>query len=326
MKKNILIITTGGTIVSQATEEATGAQPALSGEDLLKSIPGANKFADLRVHNFTKLPSTEMTLELMLELANEIKKALQQSNVDGVVITHGTDTLEETAYLHDLVLNNDKPVVFTGAMRAASSLSSDGPMNLLQSIIVASNNQTKGYPPVIVFNDEIHLARYSMKFHSTSTDAFKSLNAGPVGMIRETNVHYFYPAFHEQTLEVTKVKSRVEIIKASAGASDFFLQAAIREKIDGIVIEGTGAGHVPSSWTNTIEKAIEKGIIVVMVPRSPAGYPLHQTYGIKGGEIHLKKLGVLFGFTNGQKTRVFLTLALSAGWDKENINKFFMEK
>ncbi|MGM8212930.1 asparaginase [Virgibacillus sp. W0430] len=326
MKKNIHIITTGGTIVSKPSN-SLGAKPSLSGEDLIQMIPKAHSLAELTVHNFTKIPSTEMTIEVMYQLAQEIEHMLTNEDVDGIVVTHGTDTMEETAYLHDLVLKNDKPIVFTGAMRTAASLSADGPMNLLQAIMVASHPNSKNYPPLIVMNDEIHLARYSMKFHATSSSSFQSLDCGPVGIIREEKIHYFYEAMQQKQIRPDdRLKAQVEIIKVAAGSSDLFLQTAIEHKLDGIIIEGTGAGHVPPAWVTAIEKAIQEGITIIMVPRSPAGYPLHQTYGIRGGEIHLQELGVLFGHSNAQKTRIFLTLALSAGWKKEEIKKFFQEK
>lgn len=318
--KKIKIFTTGGTIVSTGEQ---GATPTLSGKDLIACIPGINDIADIVIEDFSKVPSTEMTPELMLQLARKVEKSLQDDSFDGVVITHGTDTMEETAYLHELVIDNKKPIVFTGAMRPASALSADGPANLLNAIIVASEPKSMGYPPLIVLNEEIHIARYATKYHTSALESFTSMECGPAGVVKENNVFYFYEVPRKSVCQPENIKANVEIIKVSAGSSDFLLKAAIQNGCEGIVIEGTGAGHVPSAWTKSIRKAIQAGVIIIVVSRSPGGYPLKNTYGMPGGEIHLRELGVIFGHSNAPKTRLFLCLAISAGWNKGRIEEFY---
>lgn len=355
MKKTVTIITTGGTIVSEEKNNE-GANPRLSGEDLIQSIPNVDSLAKLVVDNFIKIPSIAITLSDMLNLAEKVKSVAGDPDVDGIVITHGTDTLEETAYILDLLVESDKPIVLTGAMRAASSISSDGPANLEQAILVAASETAQGYPPLVVLNNDIHLARYVTKAHASKLEAFTSVNTGPIGVVREQIVSFFYQA--ETTAQMLKQKLRkqnhikpashqplhvidftkkvadaspkatfpkVEIIKCYADASNLFLKTAVEENVDAIVIEGMGAGHVPPSWIDPIEKAIEKGILVVAVPRTAAGLPLYNTYGMVGGEIHLQNLGVLYSHTTSEKTRLFLTLAIMNKWTPEEIQFFLYE-
>lgn len=352
MKKRIVLITTGGTIVSKNTN-GKGAHPQLSGGDLINCIPNIKDTVEIKIDDFIKKPSISLELLDILFLVEKIKEYNRDPNIDGIVITHGTDTLEETAYMIDILVNNKKPIVITGAMRPADSVGSDGLANLEQAINVVKYKETRNYPPLVVMNNDIHLARLITKSHTSKLEAFRSVNTGPVGMIQEDRVIFFYRSKKRvdqikeyiqkennqssnllslvEELDMTRIKDsifkgefpKVEIIKSYVAASDVFLKSAMENRLDALVIEGMGAGHIPPNWIPIIKKMLEKKILIAMVPRTFSGLPLYKTYGMVGAEIHLRNLGVLYSTTTSEKTRLFLLLALYQKITIQEIESFF---
>lgn len=291
---------------------------------LLESIGSSLQTVHLEHHYFSMKPSPSMQIIDMFNLANLIDDKLSDDQIDGVVITHGTDTLEETAYFLDLFLETKKPVVITGSMRNFSELGYDGLSNLVSSILVASSVESLDRGVLVVMNDEINAAAEVTKSHTLALDTFKSLEFGPIGIIDQDTVLYYRQTHHKQFFIRPKhIIEPVELIKVVAGSSSVLLNLLIDHGVKGIVIEALGRGNVPPAMIPGISKAINLGIPVVLTSRCPMGRVL-DTYGYEGGGHHLKQMGVMFAENiNGQKARILLLLALSENTSVESIRKYF---
>ena len=322
--KTILIIFTGGTISMQKLDSSSKTNITDNQSELLSNISSELNGINLMSHQFSLKPSPSMTPKDMLSLAQLTDSFLHKDEVDGVVITHGTDTIEESAYFLDLYVETKKPVVFTGSMRSFSELGYDGLSNLVSSIRVAACNDSSGKGVLLVMNDEINAASEVTKTHTLALDTFKSMEFGPIGIVDEENVLYYHDAHHKQvSLKPLALNSSVEIVKAYSGSSSLILNLLIEHGIKGIVIEALGRGNVPPMMLGGIQSAIEKGIPVVLTSRCPMGRVL-DTYGYEGGGHHLKSLGVIFAENlNSQKARIKLLLALSVFKNHQEIIDFF---
>lgn len=292
---------------------AGGAVPILSGEEILAQVPGLKEIAAVRVTNFSRLPGPHMTPSRMMELAQVVRELCQDATVDGVVVTHGTDTLEETAYLLDLVLREEKPIVFVGAMRNSSELGWDGPANLLSAVRVASAPEARNQGVLVVMNDSVICASEVIKSHTESVDTFRSRNFGPLGLVDKGTVLFERRRLHREHIPATRLEEKVEVIKLSAGSSGRFVRCALEDGVRGLVLEGMGRGNVPVTAVPDVAEAIRSGIPVVITSRCAYGRVL-DTYAYEGGGHHLKQMGaILGGMLPSHQARIKLMVLLGGG-------------
>ncbi|MDF2536541.1 MAG: asparaginase [Bacillales bacterium] len=308
MKKKILIIHTGGTI-SMIEDEITGAVVE-SNQNPLTNFINKNEHLDFIVEEPFMLPSPYITPVEMLELKCLIEKNVLENQVSGVVITHGTDTLEETAYFLDLSLNVKIPVVVTGAMRSSNELGSDGLSNLISSIRVASSENSIDKGVLVVLNDEIHTAMNVTKTHTSNLSTFQSPQYGPIGSVTKRAVLFHHFPLLKNKFNVKKVNKKVALIKAHAGLDSSIFFALANMNIDGVVIEALGQGNLPPQTLPGIEKLLAMNVQIVLVSRCFNGI-VEDIYDYLGGGHYLKKKGLIFSNgLNGQKARIKLLLAL----------------
>jgi len=320
---HIAIFFTGGTISMQIDPKTGGAIPALSGREILERVPGLDEIATFETTDFGRLPGPHMTPTQMLELAKQVKTSLSRTEIDGIVITHGTDTLEETAFFLSLVLPGSKPVVLVGAMRNSSELSWDGPANLRSAVRVASSPATRGLGPLVVMNDQIISAREATKTHTESTDTFQSRDFGPLGFVDKDLVIVARLPSSSETIEAAVLDERVDIIKVYAGSDGRFFDHAVADGARGLIIEGLGRGNVTPAAMPAIQRALDGGVVVVITSRCPRGRVL-DTYSYEGGGRQLRQMGVISGgMLPSQKARIKLMLALGAEWPTEQIRAAF---
>ena len=321
--KKIAVIFNGGTISMKVDENIQAAVPTLSGAQIMAKVTGIERYANIEEHNFSSLPSPHVTVDLMLELSKKIQKLADREDIDGVVVTHGTDTLEETSYLVDLTTKTEKPIVFTGAMRSSSELGYDGPANLAASICTATSQEARGRGVLICFNGELNSAKEVTKANSMSLNAFRTPNFGPIGIVDNNRGIFYRDVEDKEYIKVDKIRKKVAIIKCAASVESDFLNFAIESGYKGIVLEGLGRGNVPPTMVAGIERAIENKIPVILTSRCFEGR-VFGSYGYEGGGMQLKNSGVIFGESMpSQKARIKLLLMLSAEKTLKEIEKSF---
>jgi L-asparaginase len=316
----IVLVFTGGTISMRHDPAARGAVPALAGRDILQLVPQLSEIAELEVDDFGSFPGPHMTPERMLALRHCIAQHVMRDDVEGVVITHGTDSLEETAYLLSRTLATEKPVVVTGAMRTASDLGWDGPANLGAAIRVAASHEARGFGILVVMGDRIFTGLDVTKAHTHMVDAFESPGLGPLGVVDDGRVIFrrAIPAPCD-IVDTPRLATPVDIVYAYAGADSRLLDAA-RADGKGIVVAAMGRGNVPPGMVPGIERWIADGKPVVITSRALRGRVGH-TYGYPGGGRRLHDLGAVFaGSRRPQQARIDLMLTLGAGMD---VRQFF---
>lgn len=308
MPKKILVLHTGGTISMQA--DATGAV-VTSQDNPMNHV--SNPLEGIEVHtlDFFNLPSPHIKPNHMLALYHKIKE--EADNYDGVVITHGTDTLEETAYFLDTMKIPPIPIVLTGAMRSSNELGSDGVYNYLSALRVASDDKAADKGVLVVMNDEIHAAKYVTKTHTTNVSTFQTPTHGPLGLIMKQEILYFKTAEPRVRFNLEHIQGLVPIISAYAGMTDELIDMLDLEQLDGLVIQAFGAGNVPKETAQKLENLLQKGIPVALVSRCFNGIA-EPVYAYQGGGVQLQNSGVLFvKELNAQKARLKLLIALNAG-------------
>lgn len=273
---------------------------------LLYSFPQLQEIADIEIDQFANIPSPHMTPLKMFDLGRLVEKKL--ADYDGIVITHGTDTLEETSYFLDLMLSSLKPIVFTAAMRSGSELGLDGPRNIVGAVRVACDEQAKSRGVLLVMNDEIHCARDVVKTDSGKADAFETPLYGLLGIVDPDRVLFYRRRIIEETISASELETNVDLIKCVSGMSDHHLQASIAKGVKAIVLEAFGRGNVPVSILPAIQTAIQKNILIVVVSRTYTGRVLPE-YGYEGGGKKLVEMGaILGGDLKGPKMRLKLML------------------
>ncbi|HSP35864.1 MAG TPA: asparaginase [Thermoanaerobaculia bacterium] len=322
----VQIITTGGTIASRIDPSTGGAVPAVGAGELVALSPAIRSYASaVRVTDFGMLQSWNIGPEVMRQIAVTASNALRDDAVAGVVVTHGTDTMEETAFALDLLVESPKAVVFTGAMRNASDPGFDGPRNLAAAVRVAVDPSSRGRGTLVAMNDEIHAARFVTKTHTTSFSTFASPETGPIGIIDDRGVWYRSTVEPRPHIVCSKAEDDVHLVKSAAGADALILNALFRARVAGVVLEGSGAGNVPNVWQEPIAALIAASIPVVLVSRCMNGR-IVPVYGGPGGGRTLHDLGVIDGgWLSGPKARVALSFALGAGMNGGVIRSFFAE-
>ncbi|MBM7584374.1 L-asparaginase [Bacillus pakistanensis] len=322
MKAKILIIHTGGTI-SMTEDKATGSVSPGQLNPLSKETAALSDLADISVQEVFHLPSPHITPSHMLQLKNTIEEAYNKSAFDGVVITHGTDTLEETAYFLDLTVTLPISIVVTGAMRSSNEIGADGLYNLISSVRVASDEVSKNKGVLVVLNDEIHSAKNVTKTHTSNVSTFQSPQYGPIGIVTKRGISFHHHPISQENYAVKDLTKKVTLIKAYAGMDSGLLFAIKNLQYDGIVIEALGQGNLPPQAVEGIEALISANIPVVLVSRCFNGIA-QDVYGYSGGGKHLKDIGVIFSNgLNGQKARIKLLVALSETCDMKELAEIF---
>jgi L-asparaginase len=324
---SVLILTTGGTIASLPDPETGAKRPALSGAELVASVPGLAEVADVRVEEVAAESSWNLTPAHMLAVARRASEALTESDVDGVVVTHGTDTLEETAFLTDITLRADRPVVFVGAMRSPDEPSADGPRNLINAVRVAAAPEARGAGAVVAMSDEIHAARWVRKLDTGLANAFGSPRHAPLGRITPTELEMTWlPPRGFTTAPPAELAAEVPIVNAHPGMGDAVIRAVI-EATDaaGLVVEGSGSGNIPGSAAGGVAFAIERTLPVVVATRVPGGAN-RSGYGSPGGGAALRELGaVAAGPLSAGKARLLLMVLLAGGMSGDEAARGFAD-
>jgi L-asparaginase len=330
----IVILFTGGTISMKLDPTSGAAVPALSGADILQQVPTMTSIADIEFEDVSRLPGPHVTPEQMWRLARRAAAWLERPDVEGLVITHGTDTLEETAYMLDLLLLSTKPVCIVGAIRTASEPGWDGPANLLAAVRVAAMPESRNRGVLVVMNEQILTASEAQKVHTESAASFASPEFGPVGVIDAGRVRYARTAARpgdwrdpaaDTGLRVARLEPNVDLIKATAGSDDRFFRCSLASGVKGMVVEAMGRGNVPPAMKVGIAAVTAAGLPLVISSRYGAG-SVQERYGYEGGGHDLAKLGVIFsGRLTGLKARIKLMVALACTTEDARLRTIFRE-
>lgn len=319
--KHLLVIHTGGTISMSQDQSNKVVTNDINPISLHQDV--INQYAQIDELNPFNVPSPHMTIQHVKQLKDIILEAVTNKYYDGFVITHGTDTLEETAFLLDLILGIEQPVVITGAMRSSNEIGSDGLYNYISAIRVASDEKARHKGVMVVFNDEIHTARNVTKTHTSNTNTFQSPNHGPLGVLTKDRVQFHHMPYRQQALENVNDKLNVPLVKAYMGMPGDIFSFYSREGIDGMVIEALGQGNMPPSALEGIQQLVSLNIPIVLVSRSFNGI-VSPTYAYDGGGYQLAQQGFIFSNgLNGPKARLKLLVALSNNLDKAEIKSYF---
>ena len=323
---NVIVLTTGGTIAGKGTSETASEYTAgkLSGDELIEAVPGLQNIAHITVEEISNVPSQDMSIEIWLKLAKRLNEILSLSDCDGIVITHGTDTMEETAYFLNLTVHSEKPIVITGSMRPSTSISADGDINLYNAVAVATCEESSGRGVLILMNDEIYTARDVTKSNTTNVDTFINTNGGPIGYTHFGKISYYYQTekLHtvdsEFNIESLSKLPRVEIIYGYADSNEIFVDAAINGGVDGIVFAGVGDGNSSSVTLNALKEAVEKNIAVVISSRTGSGIVY------RNSEYDFDEYDFISSDNlNPQKARILLMLALTETDSTDKIQEYF---
>jgi L-asparaginase len=326
-KPKIKILATGGTIAgAQASSSDVGYKSGtFSVDDLIKAVPQLKDVADLSGEQIANIGSQTMNHEVWLKLAARINEVLK-GDTDGVVITHGTDTMEETAYFLSLVVKSDKPVVLVGSMRPATAISADGPANLYNAVCLATNAEAKGLGPVVVLNDEVHYAHDAQKMNSTELNTFHSPNCGRAGVINTGNLHLLSKCTSRRTTDSefsvdgksTKDLPRVDIIYSYANFGPDVVDFLVKQGSKGIVLAGVGDGNSTDAVMEALSKAAKKGVAVVRATRTGSGFV------VRNVEVNDDKMGFIASMElSPQKARILLMLGLMATDDPHKLQDYF---
>ena len=326
----VAVLAMGGTIVSSGSTPAQMTGYSLQGvklEDILAEVPQINDVARLQVQTVRNLASCSIMLEDWLALARAVEKAAQSDDVVGVVVTHGTDTLEETAYFLNLTVKSKKPVVLVGSMRPATAISADGPMNLLNAVKLAADPNAQDRGVLIALNDQINAAREGTKTNTTNVDTFQAPTLGLLGVVaggknyfmRDTTMKHT----HETEFDVSKLDKlpRVDIVYSHASDDSVLVDAAVAAGAKGIISAGSGNGSIHQDAEVGLANAVKKGVVVVRSSRTGSGIVTPA-----GADSNYGKAGFLDGYSlNPQKARLLLQLALTKTNDPKKIQEMFMK-
>lgn len=324
----VIILATGGTIAGAGASADRAGYTAgkIPIDDLIGGIPTVKKIATITGEQIASVGSQDMTIEIWKKLAVRANEIFAKNEADAIVITHGTDTQEETAYFLDLLIASDKAVVLTGSMRPATAISADGPKNLYDAITVAIDPKSKGRGVLVSFNEGIFDAREVMKLSTTKTNAFGSPNTGPIGQAYDGRVEYYASNVREVNVNTPfSVKAdtklpRVDIVYMYADAPADQIDLLISKKVDGIVIAGVGNGNFNKIYMDAVKKAIAAGIVVCRASRTPSGrVVLHD-------EVNDDELGTIVSDDlTPQKARILLMLGLTKTKDKKQLQGYFFK-
>lgn len=318
----VVVLATGGTIASQYDPVTGALKPALTGEEIVAAVPGLGEVANVVVEQVANVGSKDMTPAIWVTLASRANELLVQDHVAGVIITHGTDTLEETAYFMDLTVTSPKPVIVVGAQRAPTFFDTDGPRNLLNAVRVAVSDDAIGMGAMVVMNGQINAAREVTKTNTLNPETFQSIEFGVLGTADIDAVRFYRAPARRQTIPIPAgvVLPRVEIVMQYAGADDRIIRMLLDDGVDGLVIAGVGLGHLSSKSQTAVEEARARGIPVVLASRVPTGriVPLY------AADVELVALGcILPDNLTPQKARVLLMLAMATAPEGADLQEYF---
>ena len=317
MPKKILVLHTGGTISMQADD--SGAV-VTSQENPMNHVSNPLEGVEVHALDFFNLPSPHIKPKHMLALYQKIKE--EADHYDGFVITHGTDTLEETAYFLDTMEVPHKPIVLTGAMRSSNELGSDGVYNYLSALRVASDDKAADKGVLVVMNDEIHAAKYVTKTHTTNVSTFQTPTHGPLGLIMKQEILYFKTAEPRIRFDLDRIQGLIPIIPVYAGMTEELLNLLPVDQLDGLIIQAFGAGNVPKETAQKLNALIQEGLPIALVSRCFNGIA-EPVYAYEGGGVCLQKAGVFFvKELNAQKARLKLLIAINAGLRGEELRAY----
>lgn len=325
-KPRIVIVATGGTIAGSAeSATAAGYQSGAVGVDILiNAVPELKKIADVKGEQVASIGSQDMNDEVWIKLANRVNEILASPDVDGVAITHGTDTLEETSYFLNLVIKSDKPVVLTGSMRPSTAMSADGPLNIYNAVAVAGNPGARGRGVLVVLDDDIHSAHDVIKEHTTDVATFSSGEAGLVGAVLFGEVTWYrdpeniHTAKSDLAITPGKPLPRVDIIYAHANMSPDIIDSAVANGAKGLVIAGVGDGNMTAPALEAVKRAVAKGVVVVRSSRTNGGIARRNI------EVNDDQVGTVASMElNPAKARPLLQLALLKTSDSKKIQDYF---
>ena len=318
--KKILVLHTGGTIAMKEDLLTGGVSPDVI-NPLMDAEIAIPQSVELFVEDIFNLPSPHIMPEHMLRLKNRIQQAISQQ-FDGIVITHGTDTLEETAFFLDTTIGQQIPIAITGAMRSSNELGSDGLYNFESAIRVAACPEAKKKGVLVVMNDEIHSARYVTKTHTTNVATFRTPTLGPIGIVTKQRILFMQELLETKQLDTKTVTGLIPIVKAYAGMHGDLIEALGESEVDGLVIEALGAGNLPPETIPAIKKLLAKEVPIVLVSRCFNGIA-EAVYEYAGGGKELQELGVIFcNSINSQKARLKLLIATNNALSKEQLISF----
>jgi L-asparaginase len=326
---NVVILATGGTIAGAGASSTGSAYTSgqVKIEAMIDAVPNIRSLANLTGEQVANVGSQDMSVKVWLDVANRVNTLLAKPDVDGIVITHGTDTQEETAYFLNLVVKSDKPVVLTGSMRPSTALSADGPLNMYNAVAIAASPKAKGYGVMVLMNDDIHSAHDVKKMITTPVHTFESPLEGLLGTCIFGEVEFFHKPFGRNTVDsefsidgVTALP-RVDIVYTCADVSPDLVDLMVKAGAKGIVIAGVGDGNMNAGTLEAVKRATQKGIPVVRASRVPVGAVL-----IKG-EINDEEYGTVSSADlNPQKARILLMLALlKKDRSREELQNLFIE-
>lgn len=319
--KKVILISTGGTIASKVNPE-TGLLTAglMTGEEL-SSMCDLPSSINVEVLSLFQIPSNRMTFNNLEILKEKIEELFENKNIDGIVVTHGTDTLEETAYFLDLTIADSRPVVITGSQRGPTVLGTDALVNLRQSILLAANDEAANNGLLVLFNERIYSAKYIKKQHASNVDGFTSFGFGYLGIIDQNTVRFYQRPLKRETFQMETNLPEVEIVKCSLGSSGHFIRHATDIGIKGIVIEAPGRGHAPPSIMESVKYAIAKGVKIVLTTSAEEG-EVKVVYDFPGSAYDMKNSGVILGNDyDSKKARIKLAVLLAS--NQKNIDKYF---
>lgn len=323
-KPVVCVVGTGGTIASRFDPSLGGHVSAASARDLVEAVPELDKVAEIRVVEHSNINSALMDTRTAFTLRDTLRRVLADEAVAGAVVTHGTATLEESAYLMDLTLGSEKPVVFTGAQRNADEKDPDGPRNLLYAAMIAADPEARGRGVLAALAGQIYAARDVTKVNPEIVTCFGARDGGPVGAVSKYGgVSFFAMPQRRIHLEVDHVKPEVHIIKMVQGGSDLLFRACVEARVDGIVVEGSGGGNVNRPYYDGVCAALEAGIPVIAGLRLVSGAP-HAGKGYPGSFQSLVNKGAIAaGFLSGLKARILLMVALAHTQDRDALREIF---
>lgn len=323
MKAGVAVIFTGGTIASKLDEAFGGIVPSLSASEILDAIPDVRSVADIEAFEYGKFPGPHINPDRMFQVSRIAEEYALRDDISGVVVTHGTDTLEETAFFLDCSVQSQKPIVVVGAMRNSSEPDWDGPRNLRDAIIIAAHPKFRGLGTMVCLAGVVNAASEVSKTDTEEINTFRSFDFGPLARIINGEVLQYRTPFHREVFAVQRVPHNVPLLKCYAGMDGEFIAHAVERGAEGLVIEAMGVGNVPPPVYYELVKAVKKGIPVVLVSRCPVGRTEH-IYAYEGAGKQLYDAGVIFAdFLNGQKARIKLLCALGAGYTVEQIRHSF---
>jgi len=319
----VWIVGTGGTIASKYDPKLGGHVAAASAEELVATVPGLTDIAQIRAREHSRVNSAVIDTPTVFALRDTLRDVLRDDAVAGAVVTHGTATLEETAYLLDLTLGTDKPVVVTGAQRDFDDRDADGPRNILYATMIAADPAAAGRGVMVCVGGQIHAARDVVKADTLSLDAFTSRDGGKIGMCSKQGIVWFARPERRLHLEVDHVKENVHLIVNTQGANDLLLRACIERRVDGIVVDGVGAGNMNLPFYHGVCDALAAGIPLVVSSRHLAGPP-YPSKGYLGSLRSVVEHGAICaGYLSGIKARILLMVALGQTSDRARLAEIF---